>query len=117
MKYIDIYREAYSLIKQPECCLYFKGLDTRVLAWTANHEHAVFGLQDEAHPATVCVWFQFLQDGVEIYRIYKIELKDGAWEHSEVSVGRIPYVNNNPFAPRILDAVSNTTDSVFPQNQ
>ena len=116
MKYIDIYRKAYSLVKQPNCSLYFKGLGVRVLVWSVNHEHAIFGLEDEVHPATVCVWFQ-CQRG-EKGTIHKIQRIDGdQWEMTEISVGNIPFVNNNPFDPRKDLAASNTAASVFPQNK
>ena len=115
LKYIDIYRQAYKLIKQPPSSLYFEGLGIRVLAWSANHEHAIFGLEDEVHPATVCVWFQYQQGQKET--ILKIERKCGKWEQVEVSVGNIPYTHNNPFDPRKQNAASNTAESVFPQNR
>ena len=115
MKYIDIYRESYSLAKHPKCSLYFKNLGIRVLAWTSNHEHAVFFLDDEVHPAAVCVWFQDYRGMA--FTIRKIHLKNGRWEEAEVSVGSIPLANNNPFDPREQNAASNTAESVFPQNQ
>ena len=94
-------------------------LDVRVLAWSANYEHAVFYLQGEIHPATVCVWFQYWkrEGDRQIDTIHKIELRDGKWKKAEVSAGSIPYANHNPFDPRKNNAASNTAESVFPQNQ
>lgn len=116
MKYIDIFRQAYKLIKQPRTSLYFKGLGIRVLAWSANLEHAIFGLDDDVHPATVCVWFQCQRTKVDT--IHKIQRIAGdQWEMTEISVGKVPLSNNNPFASQRATAVSNTAESVFPQNQ
>ena len=115
MKYIDIYRHAYLLIKQPKTSSYFKELDIKVLVWSANHEHAIFEMEDEVHPATVCVWFQCYRG--KRYTIHKIQRIDAdQWKEAEVSVGSIPFVNHNPFDPRKQNAASNTAESVFPQN-
>ena len=119
LKYIDIFQEAYSLANLSTCNLFCARLDVRVLAWTSHHEHAVFHLLKEIHPATVCVWFQYWRgegDG-QVDTIHKIELKDGKWKKAEVSAGSIPYANHNPFDPRKDNAASNTAESVFPQNQ
>ena len=115
MKYIDIFTEAYRLEKIAIRDAYHEQLTPPVLAWSANHEHAVFGLHSEVHPATVCVWFQYRR-GEEMV-ILKIEHNSERWKSvEEPSVGRIPYVNNNPFDPRKNNAASNTAESVFPQN-
>lgn len=91
MKHIDVYRQAYSLRKQPETSAYFTGLGSQVLAWTADYAHAVCDLHADVDSETVCVWFQ---QGKMIHKIHRV---DGMWEMAEVSVGRIPLVNNNPF--------------------
>lgn len=128
MKYLDVFHEIFG----EEWAHYPK---SHVLAWTANYETAVFDIQDEVHPATKWVWFQWW-----IYKyttppkligerlvatcgprcvdtIYKCELKDGKWEIAEErSDGRIPFVNYNPFKPS-GNAASNTAESKFPQNQ
>ncbi len=36
-------------------------LDDKVLVWAADHEHAVFGIHEEIHPAAKLVWFQFVR--------------------------------------------------------
>ena len=123
MKYIDIFKQVFGNE-------YFYFPKSNVLAWTANHEHAVFDMQDEAHPATVYVWFQWwiyaYDDPPTVIgrfpkcrdTIYKCELKNDKWCVAEPrSFGRIPFVNNNPFDPRKQNAASNTAESVFPQNQ
>ena len=119
MKYIDIFTEAYRLEKIAIRDAFYKQLTPQVLAWSANHEHAVFGLHSEVHPATVCVWFQYRRetgDGWEDV-ILKIKHNSERWKSiEEPSVGRIPYVNNNPFDPSKNNAASNTAESVFPQN-
>ena len=121
MKYIDIFDEAYRIKNSTAHKDAFHArLDVRVLAWTVNHEHAVFHLLGEVHPATACIWFQYFRgegDNLE-YTIHKIQRIDGnRWREAEVSVGSIPFVNNNPFDPRKQNAASNTAESVFPQNE
>ena len=115
MKYIDIFKQAYLLFKQSECSLYFQSLGARVLAWTVNHEHAVFELLDEVHPATVCVWFQYHRGDKDT--IHKTQRIDGKWTSVEITLGSVPFVNNNPFDPKKDLCASNTAESVFPQNQ
>lgn len=116
MKYIDIFNQAYRIdYRTMHREAFHANLQGQVLAWSANHEHAIFDLWDDVHPATVCVWFQY-QRGDE-NTIHKTERKCGKWKKAEVAVGSIPFVNNNPFDPRRNTAASNTAESVFPQNQ
>ena len=120
MKYIDVFDEAYRITDATAHKDAFHArLDARVLAWTVNHEHAVFHLLGEVHPSSVCVWFQYFRgegDNLED-TIHKIQRVDNKWKKVEVSVGCIPFVNHNPFDPRKDNAASNTAESVFPQNQ
>ena len=117
MKYIDIFRQAYKLKKQPRTSLYFKGLGIRVLAWSANLEHAIFGLEDDVHPATVCVWFQCQRAEVDtIHKIVRIAADSG--KMTEVSIGSSPHIPTITRLPHErANAASNTAESVFPQNQ
>ena len=92
-------------------------LEPQCLAWSANHEHAVFSIEDEIHPKAVCIWLGYTEDSISFTMICKIQLQGGYWELSEISKGQIPLVNNNPFDPRKENAASNTAVSVFPQNQ
>ena len=116
MKYIDVFFKVFGR----EYGYYPK---TKILVWSANHEHAVFDIYQSVHQATVVVWFEW-----EMYRerpgsekvntIHKIELKNGdQWRIAEpLSYGNIPLTNNNPFKP-CGNAASNTAESVFPQNR
>ena len=116
MKYLDIFYQVlgteYGYIPRH-----------KVLAWTVNHEHAVFHILDDVHPATVVVWFQWEMYSNDVTwekvnTIHKFERKDDKWRYAEpLSRGEIPLVNNNPFDPRKENAASNTAESVFPQNQ
>ena len=92
MTYIEIFCEAYSLKNTSNRDMFCARLDVRVLAWSANYEHAVFHLQGEIHPATVCVWFQYWkrEGDRQIDTIHKIELRDGKWKKAEVSAGQNP---------------------------
>ena len=88
----------------------------KILVWSANHETAIFDVNDEVHPASVVVWFQMIghRNGSVSE---KYELKDDRWRLVEQSFGKITYRNYNPFEPHGRDAASNTAASVFPQNQ
>ena len=138
MKYIDIFKKAYawsphefglSWDTEIEYQEYW-GLNRKVLAWASHHEHAVFSILDEVHPASVFVWFQWRFRGLcygdsfsVIYKIQQVktimnpsDIRDD-WTFAEHSQGNIPFVNNNPFDPRKNNAASNTAESVFPQNK
>ena len=138
MKYIDIFKKAYTLNRNKfgfssDTRIDSKGywgLNDKVLAWASHHEHAVFNLHDEVHPATIVVWFGWRSRGLEygysfetIYKIQRIKTVINPnkwwydWAFVERSYGNIPFVNNNPFDPRKQNAASNTAESVFPQNQ
>lgn len=85
MRYIDIFIKACALSPRDFQLTFrtrpgdrgYDRLNRKVLAWSANHEHAVFDLHDEVHPATVYVWFEWHSKGLW-YRgswntIYKIK--------------------------------------------
>ena len=137
MRYIDIFIKACALSPRDFQLTFstrpgdkgYDRLNRKVLAWSANHEHAVFDLQDEVHPATVYVWFEWHSKGLwyggpwnTIYKIKRFKTVLNAnnwwydWGFAERSDGNIPFVNNNPFDPRKENAASNTAASVFPQN-
>ena len=114
MKYKDLFKLPLDWL-QPQC-----------LVWSANHEHAVFSIEDEVHPKAVYIWLGYIDAFGEAYFsypplhvIFKYKLQQGNrdWELSEISEGNIPFVSNNPFDPRKENAASNTAVSVFPQNQ
>ena len=121
MRYLDIFYQVYGSDSNwlP---------DTKILVWSAHHEHAVFDLKDEVHPASVVVWFQYwlgvYDDPPTVIgrlpksknTIHKVELKKGQWKFAERSFGSIPYCNHNPFKPG-GDAASNTAESVFDVNK
>ena len=106
MKHLDLWNVATKCINEQ----YLLGLEKRVLAWSANHEHAVFDLQDEVHPAAVCVWFQYCSEGRST--ILKVVNHSGDWGLSELGAGKIPFVSNNPFVPDGRDAASNADGGV-----
>ena len=106
MRYKDLAHPTPSLLLNPQC-----------LAWTANHEHAVFGIEDEIHPKSVVIWLEYTPLFPPFPVIEKYRSIDGDWHLIETSDGEIPLVNNNPFDPRKNNAASNTAASVFPQNR
>ena len=108
MRYKDLFKVDTRLELNPQC-----------LAWTVNHEHAVFAIDACIHPAAVVVWLGFIDFFPPFPMIYKYQKhwETGEWELIEESIGEIPLVNNNPFSPHGRDAASNTAASVFPQNQ
>ena len=129
MKYRDLFLENPSFwgdkTPEPKC-----------LAWSANHEHAVFSLDDTIHPQAKFVWikpsgtpFILCYEQKRYWKKYRYdsqykltrrvyhEYKPPRWDFVELKLGRIPLVNNNPFDPCRQNAASNTAESVFPQNQ
>lgn len=116
MKYIDVFYQVYRInYRTKHRDAFYANLQGQVLVWSANHEHAVFDLWDNVHPASTCVWFQYRRGQEDT--IHKIQRKCGKWRKAEVSVGKIPFVSHNPFDPRKQNAASNTAPSVFPQNK
>ena len=129
MKYRDLFSENPSYwrgeMPEPKC-----------LAWSANHEHAVFSLDDSIHPQAKFVWIKpsgtpFIlcyekRDYCKIFQpasgyksatwVYH-EYQTPRWIFVELKLGEIPLENNNPFDPRKQNCASNTAESVFPQNQ
>ena len=101
-------------------------LGDRVLVWAAHHEHAVFGIHDEIHPAAKLVWFQFTRNWEEREdldrRIFIYERRKRRWDLLTMcDDATIPYKNNNPFCPVEKlgngSAFKHVAFSVFPQNQ
>ena len=105
------------------------------LAWSANHEHAVFLLDETIHPKAKFVWIklsktpfilcyerkrywnEYCYDSeYQLNRRVYHEYNPPRWDFVELKLGNIPLVNNNPFKP-CGNAASNTAESVFPQNR
>ena len=105
MRHKDLFSRQHSLLN-PKC-----------LAWTENHEHAVFSVEDEIHPKAVVVWLGFIAFFPPDPTLCKYQRVGDEWELVESSVGEVPLVNHNPFDPRKQNAASNTAESVFPQNR
>ena len=88
--------------------------EPKCLVWSANHEHAVFSLDDSIHPQSKFVWIK--PSETPFILCYEKKWLSEIWVFVELKLGNIPLVNNNPFDPRKDLAASNTAESVFPQN-
>ena len=99
------------------------GISEKALAWTVNYETGVFPVGEQIHPKAAHVWLQYFPFSTASGHtdlgafIEKWQRRGDEWECVEKSLGKVHFVNHNPFDPRKDLAASNTAKSVFPQNR